>query len=137
MIINVLFLCISRECQRRKHKVSNVDDIIAQIKQKKSREKCQKQQEEQSMKERNDKLTQLLYEERINNIKEKNFKRNQLKQGLDNQIQVKRNKTKDRSVVHYDSQLLRKTPLRNDMSSLSQMQIQKGRYKSQGGMSKV
>lgn len=60
-----------------------------------------------------------------------------MKQGLDKQIQEKNNNLKQPFVADYDYQLLHKTPLRKDMSSLSDMQIQKGRLNTQAGKTNV
>jgi hypothetical protein len=104
---------------------------------KKCEERSKKQLDERSMKERNEKLTKLLYEERIKNIKEKDCKRSKLKQDLDKQIQEKKTNKKTDSIPDYNFNVLRKTPLRNNISSLSDIQRGKEQRRIQAGMAKV
>ncbi|KAI5745395.1 hypothetical protein M8J76_010684 [Diaphorina citri] len=125
------------ECERRKHNLSNIEEIKQQIKMKKCEERSKKQLDERSMKERNEKLTKLLYEERIKNIKEKDCKRSKLKQDLDKQIQEKKTNKKTDSIPDYNFNVLRKTPLRNNISSLSDIQRGKEQRRIQAEYQKV
>ncbi|KAL1462939.1 hypothetical protein WDU94_014738, partial [Cyamophila willieti] len=125
------------KCERRRRKVNNGEEIRQQIREKKNEEICRKQADERSNKERNDKLINLLYEERIKNIQEKDCNRNKLNEDLKKQIHEKKAKQRIKSPPDYDLDALRKTPLRIDKSSQSNFQMQKGRYKTQAEYQKV
>uniref|UniRef100_A0A8D9E9K6 Uncharacterized protein n=1 Tax=Cacopsylla melanoneura TaxID=428564 RepID=A0A8D9E9K6_9HEMI len=125
------------EYERRRRKMNNGEQIRQQISAKKNENKCRKQEEERINKERNDKLINLLYEERIKNIQEKDCNRNKLNQDLKKQIEEKKAKQRMKSPPDYDFDALQKTPLRINKSSQSDFQMQRGRYKTQAGMTKV